>query len=237
MSHLIRLTSPTFSYDAHIEQDAPPAVLGRDQHASIPLPDPARTISRKHLAVDYAQQGVRIKVLSTVNGVSTANGELTLGQEAILGVGESAQFGMFQLLVVRVSEPGQGSRIDPMESDPFSAIGPREAATQSVFDDAFFTTNKEKSTFAWNAGADPLAAFASERPNTCQDGLRALQTGHPLPGASRHDPMSAFAGNGFGSAAAPRSIDDFLGARTVGNGLGAAKLLRTGNDAPDRRLS
>lgn len=237
MSYLIRLTSPTFSYDARIDQGAPPIVLGRDQHATIPLPDPARTISRKHLAVDFAQQGVRLKVLSTVNGVSTANGELTLGQETVLRVGETAEFGTFQLMVVSVSGSTQTGRMDSMESDPFSAIGTRDAATRSAFDDAFFTTNKEESAFTPNAGADPFGAFASERPYIGQDGLRALQTGHPLAGASRHDPMSAFVDSSFRSAAAPSSIDDFLGARTEGNGLGAAKLLRAGDEFPERRLS
>ena len=243
MSHFIQLSGPTFSRSAVIEAGAPSVVVGRDQHATIPIPDPERTISRKHLALDFEDSGVRVTVLSTVNGISTRNGDLSAGQQVVLRVGESVQFGSFSLAVVNAPTGAFSAGGEASSSDPFAALNIASPGTRSVFDDAFFSPATKRPAVTPNDGVDPFAAFVGGRApmgaQTVQSPRSASfgATASPM-GVSNSDPMSSFANNSLGPTVPTRSIDEFLGVPVGGNGgLGAANLLRTSVDSPNRQLA
>ena len=243
MSHFIQLSGPNFSRSAVIEAGALSIVVGRDQHATIPVPDPERTISRKHLALDFEDSGVRVTVLSTVNGISTREGDLSAGQQVVLRVGESVQFGSFSLAVVNAPTDAFPAGRSASSSDPFAALNVASAKTTSVFDNAFFRPASKPSAVTPSDGVDPFAAFVGGRGTMAAQTVqppRSANFGAPTApmGVSTSDPMSSFANSGSGPTGPTRSIDEFLGVPVSASGsLGAANLLRPGVDSQNRQLA
>jgi type VI secretion system FHA domain protein len=238
MSFFIELSGPDYSRTETVSPGLPPLVVGRDPSASVCVPDPEKSISRKHIALDYSETGVRIVVLSQVNGISTVRGEIVCGQQVILRTGESAQLGPYTIFV---RGPSAGSDFQPsaqmlQDVDPFTAIGSPLTPHSSVFDNAFFKPVTSVATPA-PANHDLLDAFS---PAAAPRGFSAgpsIRSSEAVPSAKAglgntlaSDPLAA-----FGNIAQPhieassRSIDDFLGAAGPGvgpsSGLGASNML------------
>lgn len=250
VSFQIDLTGPSYSRTEIVHAGAPPLIVGRDAGASIHVPDPDRSISRKHLSLDCADTGVRVVVLSTVNGISTPNGEIQCGQQVILRPGESAQLGTFTLLVSGMTG-GSGLQVagaPAQHADPFVAYGGINTPHASIFDNAFLkTASPPPAPLA--AERDVLDAFSPAA------GPRGFSAGPPMHGPGPA-PMGAPAdGNGFasdplaafGSSAQPhqashsRGIDDFLGlagaSGGIASGLGASSMLIPQAHPEARRLA
>src|SRR4051812_41379385 len=98
--------------------------VGRDPEVAIHLPDHDRVISRRHLTLEWADGGVRVNVLSKVNGVTTPSGEFGLGQTVIVAPGQIAQIGRFTFLV----EEDANAAAVAEAAAPHTAIAPPAAA-------------------------------------------------------------------------------------------------------------
>ena len=85
----------------------PALVLGRDSDCAVCLKDPERNISRRHLSVWNEAGQLHFHVLSSVNGVDTAGGELPPGTRGVLAPGEVLGLSAYRLVVAPVA-PGAG---------------------------------------------------------------------------------------------------------------------------------
>jgi predicted component of type VI protein secretion system len=87
-------------------------VLGRDADCGIPLPDPQRNVSRRHLAVWNQSDELHFRVLSVVNGVQMPFGEAPPGARGVLPVGQILKLGGYTV-EVRPAEPPAPAEVDP----------------------------------------------------------------------------------------------------------------------------
>ena len=74
-------------------------VLGRDSECSVTLPDPQRTVSRRHLVVWNEHDELHFRVLSSVNGVDMPFGYAPPGARGVLPPGEVLKLGEYVLQV------------------------------------------------------------------------------------------------------------------------------------------
>jgi type VI secretion system FHA domain protein len=229
---LIELLGPSYRRTETIHANSPPLIVGRDPSVAIHIPDPDRSLSRKHLSLDCTESGVRVSVLSTVNGISTPHGEIQAGQQVILLPGESAQMGMFTL---RIIDPVGAGSVRPAASellhpDPFAGFSGAKTPHLSVFDNAFFRpalppeapTRPEHDIFASLGPSTAPRNFSAGPPMPAPDiAMSALPNSG---GVFAGDPLAAFASAQVSPAAPHRSIDDFLRGGSSG-GLGASSML------------
>lgn len=246
MSILIRIEGPQVSKSITLDAGAPAMVLGRDPSVAIHLPDPERSISRKHLALQCSDQGLLVTVLSSVSGIVTPRGEVAPGQQSRLGPGDTAQFGPYLLTV---SEGGPATAPALSSSDPFAALGLGRGGTPVGSDDPFQRAEFRKPVApAPSLSNDPFSALGVappvQRSGTSFSGLpQAPSQGAGLPAGavgSAVDPLAMFSGGMAGTSAPARSIDEWLsGGSSGGGGLGASTALKdpAGGAASSRGLA
>jgi predicted component of type VI protein secretion system len=108
----------------------PPAgaqiVLGRDAECDVCLPDPERTVSRRHLAVWAQGPELHFHVVSSVNGIEMAFGEAPPGARGVLPQGQSMKVGDY---VVGARQIDEGP--DAKDADPWATLQ-ATAATMPV---------------------------------------------------------------------------------------------------------
>lgn len=80
-------------------------VLGRDADCSVCLPDPERNVSRRHLSVWNVDDRLHFQVLSIVNGVDVAGGELPPGASGVLLPGQALTVAAYQLTAAPAPVP------------------------------------------------------------------------------------------------------------------------------------
>ena len=91
MQFQIQVDGPAFSRTVTLDASSAPLVVGRDPSAALCLPDPDRSISRKHVSLHCELApvpGVLVTVLSAVSGVSSSRGEIAPGHTLLLRAGE-----------------------------------------------------------------------------------------------------------------------------------------------------
>src|SRR3954466_4842707 len=72
-------------------------VLGRDAACDVCLPDPERTLSRRHLALWAAGGELHFHVLSVVNGIEMPFGEAPPGARGVVPMGQRLKLGSYEL--------------------------------------------------------------------------------------------------------------------------------------------
>jgi len=106
----LSIAGPGVDVRRRLQQGAPALVLGRDTDCAVCLPDPERSISRRHLSVWNDGDRLHFHVLSVVNGVDTAMGELPPGARGVLEPGDTLGLSAFRISVQPVADaPGQPS--------------------------------------------------------------------------------------------------------------------------------
>lgn len=95
----LHIAGPGLDVHRRLEPGEPALILGRDTDCAVCLPDPERNISRRHLSVWNEGDQLHFHVLSVVNGVDTASGELPPGARGILPPGEIMGLSAFRLVV------------------------------------------------------------------------------------------------------------------------------------------
>ncbi|HET8746624.1 MAG TPA: type VI secretion system-associated FHA domain protein [Ramlibacter sp.] len=132
----IHVAGPGVEVTRRLEPGDPALILGRDSECAICLPDPERNVSRRHLSVWNEGDQLQFQVLSVVNGVQTAAGELPPGAHGVLAAGEVLGVSAYRIRVVPVDVAAasldtwarlrdQADRMAPApaEDDPFSEWG------------------------------------------------------------------------------------------------------------------
>lgn len=109
----LQVSGPGLDVTRRLEPGQPALVLGRDTDCSICLPDPERNVSRRHLSVWNEGDRLYFHVLSVVNGVDTATGELPPGARGVLAPGEILGLSAFRLAV----RPASAAAPAPADTD------------------------------------------------------------------------------------------------------------------------
>jgi type VI secretion system FHA domain protein len=178
------------------------------------------------VSLQWDAGGVKVTVLSKVNGVTTPRGEFNAGESVVLAPGETGQIGRFTF--VAEQQAAGAVRAAPVQADPFQGFAPPSGNPSSMFDDPFFLPTQQ-----------------APAPQIDTPSALAAMSGKPAPGAAsfsgastnpQNDPLAAFGGN-QPPVHSSVSIDEFLGAPGGGSGLGAASLLKPEAPAAARRLA
>ena len=130
MPVLLRVEGPSLNRELLLDDGAAALTVGRDPAATLHLPDPERALSRRHLSIAAAGGGVRVTVLSSVNGATTSQGELAPGQTAQLAVGERVALGPYTIRIEPASgraAPAVVGGVAPGVDDPFAALARNRA--------------------------------------------------------------------------------------------------------------
>ena len=135
----LRIAGPGLDVRRVLRPGEPHLVLGRDIDCSVPLLDPQRNLSRRHLAVWNEADELHFHVLSVVNGVEMPFGEAPPGARGVLGFGQVLKMADYTLAVVLLS--------------PVS----------SPTGDAWSVLDREATNFAGGIPGSPEAAAAATR--------------------------------------------------------------------------
>lgn len=126
----IHVSGPGLDVTRRLSPGDAQLVLGRDAECDICLPDPERTVSRRHLALWSEAGELQFHVVSSVNGVEMAFGEAPPGARGVLPRGQSMKVGDY----VVNGRPLDDEREPPAnakEADPWATLQ-ASAATMPV---------------------------------------------------------------------------------------------------------
>jgi predicted component of type VI protein secretion system len=119
MEIALHICGPGLDVHRRLAPGEPALILGRDADCAVCLPDPGRNVSRRHLSVWNEGGQLHFHVLSVVNGVQGAAGELPPGARGVLGPGEALGVASFRILVqaadATVSGPAAATHLDPWD--------------------------------------------------------------------------------------------------------------------------
>jgi predicted component of type VI protein secretion system len=123
----LHISGPELDVHRRLEPGEPAMVLGRDTDCAICLPDPERNVSRRHLSVWNEGDVLHFHVLSAVNGVDIASGELPPGSRGVLPPGEVMGLWAYRLVVTPVLPVAAATGAAPADADPWAEFE-RQAA-------------------------------------------------------------------------------------------------------------
>lgn len=162
----IHISGPGLDVTRRLCQGDSQLVLGRDTECDVCLPDPERTVSRRHLALWTEGGELHFHVVSSVNGIEMAFGEAPPGARGVLPRAQSMKVGDYVVTATHLDEepvPTADGNADPWATLQATAASAPVAAAPPE-DDPFggdwgFTT-----TFGPvnNAGAGGLEAGSLE---------------------------------------------------------------------------
>lgn len=164
----VHIAGPGLDVTRHVAAGDPELVLGRDPECDVCLPDPERTVSRKHLAVWTEGGELQFHVVSQVNGIEMAFGEAPPGARGVLPRGQSLRVGAY---VVNATELDPAPALHAtQEADPWAVFDREEpgiatgsAASKPAEDDPFGDWGFETTFGPVNtAGGAPMEAGSLE---------------------------------------------------------------------------
>jgi type VI secretion system FHA domain protein len=124
----LQISGPGLDVDRRLEHGEPALILGRDTDCAVCLPDPERNVSRRHLSVWNEGDQLHFHVLSVVNGVDTAEGELPPGSRGVLRPGEVIMLSAYRIVVATVAPvPAAPTPQPAADADPWAEFE-RQAA-------------------------------------------------------------------------------------------------------------
>jgi type VI secretion system FHA domain protein len=124
----IHISGPGLDVTRRIAKGDAAILLGRDPECDVCLPDPQRTVSRKHLEL-WAESGeLQFHVVSSVNGVEMPFGEAPPGARGVLPKGQSMKVGDY-LVDAHEMEP---TMTGAPAADPWDEID-REHSSTATF--------------------------------------------------------------------------------------------------------
>jgi predicted component of type VI protein secretion system len=109
----LRVRGPEFDVLRVLKPQEPELVLGRDAECGVCLPDPQRTVSRKHLAVWNEAGELHFRVLSAVNGVEMPFGQAPPGARGVLVAGQVLKLAEYQVTVTAIEAAAEQPEADP----------------------------------------------------------------------------------------------------------------------------
>jgi predicted component of type VI protein secretion system len=131
------VTGPGFDASCQLEPGEPALVLGRDGDCPICLPDPQKSISRRHLGVWNEADTLQFEVLSVVSGVEVDGVERPPGTRGSLVPGQVLLLAGYRISVA--TSPAVGAAADPwaeFEKEAAQLVA-TASSTQPVEEDPF----------------------------------------------------------------------------------------------------
>lgn len=129
----IHIAGPGLDVTRRMSAGDPELVLGRDTECDVCLPDPERTVSRRHLALWTEGAELNFHVVSQVNGIEMAFGEAPPGARGVLPRGQSLKVGDY---VVHATELEPEAAAAPPaaddDTDPWAALERHGAAVAAA---------------------------------------------------------------------------------------------------------
>ena len=113
----LRIAGPGLDI-VRIVDAGPSLVLGRDPDCDVCLPDPERTVSRRHLALRFDSGEVHFHVLSVVNGIEMPFGEAPPGARGVLPIGETLKVGDYSVTATLVPGDPVATTLRPLDEAP-----------------------------------------------------------------------------------------------------------------------
>ncbi|WP_158307829.1 FHA domain-containing protein [Ramlibacter tataouinensis] len=120
----LRIAGPGVDLVCQLEAGADELLVGRDASCAVCLPDPRRSISRRHLAVRNQGGELHFRVLSQVNGVQMPFGEAPPGARGVLRPGQQMGLGGYVLTVV----PPAAQAVAQPQDDPWAVFEQQDAS-------------------------------------------------------------------------------------------------------------
>ena len=175
----LHVRGPGLDVHRRIEEGDPALVLGRDTDCAVCLPDPERNISRRHLSVWNEGGQLHFHVLSVVNGITTAAGELSPGARGVLACGEAIALSAYRIEVAVAAESATTARPADawaeFERQAAQLVPGGEGATVPAAPDADDPFEWGfQSTFGPDSGRGELDAEAQQPAHDLQPFLRGL---------------------------------------------------------------
>jgi predicted component of type VI protein secretion system len=163
----VHIAGPGLDVTRRVAAGDPELVLGRDPECDVCLPDPERTVSRKHLAVWTEGGELHFHVVSQVNGVEMAFGEAPPGARGVLPQGQSMKVGDYIVSAAQLDAtdaPAPAPEADPWAVFDRTARHAETVAVQAPSEDDPFGDWGFQTTFgpASAAGGGALEAGSLE---------------------------------------------------------------------------
>jgi predicted component of type VI protein secretion system len=114
----IHVSGPGLDVTRRIAAGDEELVLGRDTECDVCLPDPERTVSRRHLALWVEGTELHFHVVSSVNGIEMAFGEAPPGARGVLPQGQSMKVGDYIVNAALL----EGDITPSNDADPWAAL-------------------------------------------------------------------------------------------------------------------
>jgi predicted component of type VI protein secretion system len=129
----IHIAGPGLDVTRRMSAGDPELVLGRDTECDVCLPDPERTVSRRHLALWTEGAELNFHVVSQVNGIEMAFGEAPPGARGVLPRGQSLKVGDYVVHATEL-EPDAAAPSAPAgdDTDPWAALERHGAAVAAA---------------------------------------------------------------------------------------------------------
>jgi len=158
----LRVAGPGIDVVRRLEEGQPELVVGRDADSGLCLPDPERSVSRRHLALWVEDGELHFHVLSVVNGIEMPFGEAPPGARGVLPFGQVLKLAEYDL----TAAPAGGEPETPANAEDPWAVLEREsreratalAAHAPAEDDPFGDWGFESTFGPAGAGGGPLDA-------------------------------------------------------------------------------
>ena len=164
----LHVTGPGVDVRRRLEPGDPALIIGRDTDCAICLPDPDRSVSRRHLSVWNEGEQLQFHVLSVVNGVQLDAAELPPGARGVLAPGAVLGLSTFRITAspaVATAPPPQESidtwarlQLEAERLAPEGATTPRSPSEEDPFGDWGFQSTFGPGTAGQGSGSDPLSA-------------------------------------------------------------------------------
>lgn len=178
----LHVRGPGLDVHRRLEEGDPALVLGRDTDCAVCLPDPERNISRRHLSVWNEGGQLHFHVLSVVNGITTAAGELPPGARGVLPCGDAIALSAYRIeagAAAAAAHPARPSdawaeferQAAQLVPDGDGATVPAAHDADDPFEWGF------QSTFGPDSGSGELTAGAGQPAHDLQPFLRGLGLG------------------------------------------------------------
>jgi predicted component of type VI protein secretion system len=160
----IHVAGPGLDVTRRLASGDEPLVLGRDPECDICLPDPERTVSRRHLELWTESGELHFRVVSSVNGVEMAFGEAPPGARGVLPAGQSMRLGDYAVSAAALDPGDPWAVFDREEPGAPSPPAAPETSERDPFSDWGFNTTfgPTQATGALQAGsleAGDVSAF------------------------------------------------------------------------------
>jgi predicted component of type VI protein secretion system len=122
----IHVSGPGLDVTRRLARGDEPIVLGRDPECDVCLPDPERTVSRRHVEL-WADGELHFHVVSSVNGIDMPFGEAPPGARGVLPQGQSMKVGDYL-----VSSSLLEADAPTPEADPWAVLDREHQETRTL---------------------------------------------------------------------------------------------------------